>query len=1483
MSSTLKSLVLIALIVLACLGWAQAVPVSSLTGLVTSGDTVTLQAPIGNYLYEWSAEVDGTVIASGSARIFTFTAPLVTQEEGSKSVVISQLLRTVEGGCVAETTATLMVYSLPVCGIDGPISAQAEEVATYSYNGGTTGTLIYEWSVDGVPISGASGSEVIIDWSDYMPEEHTVGLRLTKDYRDVAPGAENPFRTITCQLVVDVTYTSGIEVVKTPSVDEASVGELVTYTYEIRNTGTITLVDVVIDDDKVDNIVLSATTIAPGESITATGGYRVLEADLPGPLVNIVTVTAKEARTGNAVGPATDTAEVTLTYTGDFTVTKEAPIGPARPGDVLTYTYIVDNIGNVPLTITSIEDNVAGTLEIGPTVIPAGESTIFSKSYTVTEEDLPGPLVNVVTVVAEDAQGETYTREDDASVDLTFSSSYSVTKAADVDSANIGDTITYTYTITNTGDTTIGEISVIDNVLGDITPADTVVAAGEVLTFTATHVVTEADLPRPLENTVTVSGTDSQGTPIEETADETVEVTYTSSYSVTKVADVASANIGDTITYTYTITNTGDTTISGISVIDNVLGDITPADTVVAAGEVLTFTATHVVTEADLPSPLENTVTVTGTDPEGTPVEETATETVEVTYTSSYSVTKVADVASANIGDTVTYTYTITNTGDTTISGISVIDNVLGDITPADTVVAAGEVLTFTATHVVTEADLPSPLENTVTVSGTDSQGTPIEETTTETVEVTYTSSYSVTKVADVASANIGDTITYTYTITNTGDTTISGIAVLDSKIGPITPPATEIAPGDVLSFTATYEVTEADLPSPLENTVTVSGTDSEGTPIEETATETVEVTYTSSYRVTKVADVASANIGDTITYTYTITNTGDTTIGEISVIDNVLGDITPADTEIAAGEVLTFTATHVVTEADLPGPIVNTVTVTGTDPQGTPVEEPATETVDVTYAASIEVSKSASTSSAAIGETVTYTYIITNTGDVAVTDLALTDDQLGTIELPQTSLLAGESITVEKAYQATKIDLPRIVNVATATAKDSITGNDVPPATDTVTVSLSYEPDYTVTKTASPESASVGQTVVYTYVVENTGNIVLEEIILVDDQLGPVTLDKTSLQLGESATGTLEYTIAPDDLPGPLDNIVTAYVTDITFFALDEKSASESVELTYTRGISLTKEALPESAGLGETVTYTYTIENTGDTTISLTSLVDDVLGNIGLSVTTLGPGESTTATATHIAVDADLDGEIEKELTNTATITASDSIGSLEDTDSATVTISRAKVDPIAECVYLHPDGHTYTVFFSYDNANSVPVTIPVGDNNRFSNVPSEMDKGQPTVFQPGLNTYVFSVDSVNAGVEWHLDGKKAEANKNHPGECSGTCEMDGPGFLCTNREDPFRADVVEEAGFTYEYAWYWDGAQVGTTKIISLSGEGYEPESMHTLMLVVTKKKNGVIFSVCTNTMSIKVIAEPEVGIAAVEGGSSGSSPPPARPFF
>jgi len=87
---------------------------------------------------------------------------------------------------------------------------------------------------------------------------------------------------------------------------------------------------------------------------------------------------------------------------------------------------------------------------------------------------------------------------------------------------------------------------------------------------------------------------------------------------------------------------------------------------------------------------------------------------------------------------------------------------------------------------------------------------------------------------------------------------------------------------------------------------------------------------------ISKSADLTSAAAGETITYTYTITNTDNFTIENISLQDDKLGAISLTDTTLALGERVTATATYAVTISDLPGPIVNTATVTGTDPDGT-------------------------------------------------------------------------------------------------------------------------------------------------------------------------------------------------------------------------------------------------------------------------------------------------------------------------------------------------------------------------------------------------------------------------------------------------------------------------------------------------------------------------------------------------------------------
>lgn len=207
----------------------------------------------------------------------------------------------------------------------------------------------------------------------------------------------------------------------------------------------------------------------------------------------------------------------------------------------------------------------------------------------------------------------------------------------------------------------------------------------------------------------------------------------------------------------------------------------------------------------------------------------------------------------------------------------------------------------------------------------------------------------SISKSADLTSAAVGDTITYTYTITNTDNVTIENISLVDDKIGTIDLGGqTSLGAGENIAATATYTVIEADLPGPLVNVATVSGTDTNDNPVTDSAVASVDLTYMASLNLTKTADPSPAAPRETITYTYTMTNNGNVTINSLSLQDDKLGEISLTDTTLAPGGSLTTTATYTVAIADLPGPIVNTATVTGTAPDGMLVSA-ATEPVSVT------------------------------------------------------------------------------------------------------------------------------------------------------------------------------------------------------------------------------------------------------------------------------------------------------------------------------------------------------------------------------------------------------------------------------------------------------------------------------------------------------------------------------------------------------
>ncbi len=147
-------------------------------------------------------------------------------------------------------------------------------------------------------------------------------------------------------------------------------------------------------------------------------------------------------------------------------------------------------------------------------------------------------------------------------------------------------------------------------------------------------------------------------------------------------------------------------------------------------------------------------------------------------------------------------------------------------------------------TYTVTEADLPGPLTGTVTAQSTDSTGKPVTGTTAASVELTYVSAFIVDKKASEATAKVGDTITYTYTVNNTGNTTLSGFALTDDKLGSIVVTPDSIKPGETATGTANYIVAENDLPGPIVNALTATATDSKGNTITSSASASVDITY---------------------------------------------------------------------------------------------------------------------------------------------------------------------------------------------------------------------------------------------------------------------------------------------------------------------------------------------------------------------------------------------------------------------------------------------------------------------------------------------------------------------------------------------------------------------------------------------------------------------------------------------------------------
>jgi hypothetical protein len=188
----------------------------------------------------------------------------------------------------------------------------------------------------------------------------------------------------------------------------------------------------------------------------------------------------------------------------------------------------------------------------------------------------------------------------------------------------------------------------------------------------------------------------------------------------------------------------------------------------------------------------------------------------------------------------VTYSFKVTNTSAVTLTNIDVTDNVLDKIGTIASL-AAGANTTLTKDFTVPAGT--GPIQNTVTacapVPGSTDPANKVCDTDNHTLPRL---SIGLTKTASVPTANVGDTVTYTYIVTNTSGTTLNNIVLTDDKLGKVALPVTSLAAGAVTTGTAQYTVKLADAGSTITNVATVVGTDPNGNTVSATAKAQVAI-----------------------------------------------------------------------------------------------------------------------------------------------------------------------------------------------------------------------------------------------------------------------------------------------------------------------------------------------------------------------------------------------------------------------------------------------------------------------------------------------------------------------------------------------------------------------------------------------------------------------------------------------------------------
>ena len=854
----------------------------------------------------------------------------------------------------------------------------------------------------------------------------------------------------------------------------------------------------------------------------------------------ILASTVSSASSGSNCGTGSADPRCTVTVTvAALTITTGFNVTTATPGSVIHLNVTIANTGQTPyagITVTAdssdLLDDVtrngdttatSGTLSLGPAGaawtgdIPAGQTVTIAGDYTVDNPDTGNHLAKVV--FSSSAPGSNCppapTAPACSAAVQILTPALSIVKTANTTSAVPGQTVTYTVTVTDTGQTPYAGATVTDtlDLLDDADYNGATVAGAGSVSYTAPVLTWTGDLTvggsaivtysvtvhnpatgdKFMVDTVTSAATGATCPPGATGAGCRVGVpVFTPALTITKTANTATTTPGGTVGYTVTVTDSGQTPYTGATFSDDLTGVLDDAtyntgaaatvgsltfaspaltwtgDLAAGASAVITYSVTvnnpdtdnHILTNLITSTTPGSNCPPGGTDPR-------CAVTVDV---AQLAISFTANVATTTPGGVVVLTATLANTGQVPYTGISVANNATGMASDATSngdqtatsgtlsqgatgdvwtgTIAPGGTVTVTGSATVKNPDTGAHLLTATLSTAAPGSNCPAGSpgpACTVTVTV-LTPALTVVKTANATAVVPGATVTYTITVTDTGQTPYTGATVTDdltdvldegpygggsatagavSYTAPVLTWTGNLAAGASATITYTVAVNSPATGGKLLVNSAVSADPGSTCPAGGTNTScTADVAVlTAALSITKTADTSTATPGSAVHYTITVTDSGQTPYTGATVTDpltGVLDDATyngdaaavttgasagtityPAlvltwTGNLAVGDVVTITYSVTVKNPDTGnGILANTVTSAAagsTCPTGTS-RASCTATVDVT---ALTITNTAGVATATPGSVVGYTVTVTNTGQAPIPGAAFTADFAG-------------------------------------------------------------------------------------------------------------------------------------------------------------------------------------------------------------------------------------------------------------------------------------------------------------------------------------------------------------------------------------------------------------------------------------------------------------------------------------------------------